>query len=251
MIAAARKAETILMVAEDMHFRPALHETVKMIERGAIGEPLYMLMHAAGVRRPSGWAAEKSRLGGGVLMDIGVHYVRALRLLMGEPDSVFASRSMQMNTKMSGEDSAQVIFSSSYGWEAHMLVSWSSQRGDLPDVVIEGDQGTIYLWPGAGFFDYYPVKPSSMTRMISYVRPYSLQAKLMKPSLQRVRIRLRERDYTGYLGEMREFVAAVSEGRNVVTPPEDGRRDLEIIISCYEALASRCIVSIQPVNGSA
>ncbi|MGH9881984.1 MAG: Gfo/Idh/MocA family protein, partial [Pyrinomonadaceae bacterium] len=154
MIAAATRAGTILMVAEDMHFRPAIREAVHLIERGAIGEPLYLLAHAAGVRRPSGWAADKNRLGGGVLMDIGVHYVRALRLLMGEPDSVFASRSMQINTKMSGEDSAQMLFSSRFGWEAHMLVSWSSQRGDLPDVVIAGEKGTIYLWPGAAFLDY-------------------------------------------------------------------------------------------------
>ena len=244
MIAASKNAGTILMVAEDMHFRPAIREAVKLIESGAIGEPLYLLAHAAGVRRPAGWAAEKERLGGGVLMDIGVHYVRALRLLMGEPNSVYASKSMQINTKMSGEDSAQLLFSSRNGWEAHMLLSWSSQRGDLPDIVIEGEKGTIYLWPGAGFIDYYPVKPKTVTRLISYVRPYSLQSRLMKPGLQRVRLRLKDDDYTGYLGEMREFVAAVSENRPPVTSPEDGRRDLEIITKCYEALSTRAPVEI-------
>jgi predicted dehydrogenase/flavin reductase (DIM6/NTAB) family NADH-FMN oxidoreductase RutF len=248
MIDAAKRAGTILMVAEDMHFRPAVREAVKMIESGAIGEPLYFMAHSAGVRRPSGWQAQKDRLGGGVLMDIGVHYVRALRLLMGEPDSVFATRSMQVNTKMSGEDSAQLIFSSRFGWQGHMLLSWSTQRGHLPDVVIEGEKGTIYLWPGARFFDFYPVKPQFVTQMISYVRPYSLQEKLMKPRLQRVRTHLSDRDHTGYLGEMQEFVAAVSEGRPPVTPPEDGRRDLEIITQCYEALAQRRSVDIDPIR---
>jgi predicted dehydrogenase/flavin reductase (DIM6/NTAB) family NADH-FMN oxidoreductase RutF len=248
MIAAAKSAGTILMVAEDMHFRTAVHESVHLIERGAIGEPLYLLAHAAGVKRPSGWVADKNRLGGGVLMDIGIHYVRALRLLMGEPDSVFVSKSMQINTKMSGEDSAQVLFSSHYGWEAHMLVSWSSQRGDLPDIVIAGEKGTIYLWPGGAFLDYYPVDPQFLTRMISFVRPYSLQAKLMKPRFQRVRIGLGNEDSTGYLGEMREFIAAVSEGRAPVTPPEDGRRDLEIITRCYESLTQRTSIDIEPIQ---
>lgn len=247
MIAAAKRAGTILMVAEDMHFRPAVRDSVGLIERGAIGEPLYLLAHAAGIRRPSGWAADKNRLGGGVLMDIGVHYVRALRLLLGEPDSVFASRSMQINTKMSGEDSAQILFSSRYGWEAHMLISWSSQRGNLPDVIIAGEKGTIYLWPGAAFIDYYPADPLFLTRMISFVRPYSLQAKLMKPRFQRVRIGLKNEDHTGYLGEMKEFIAAVSEGRAPVTPPEDGRRDLEIITRCYESLTERRLVNIGPI----
>ena len=47
-------------------------------------------------------------------MDVGVHYVRALRLLLGEPDRVFASRAMQVNTKLSGEHSVQLLFSSAY-----------------------------------------------------------------------------------------------------------------------------------------
>lgn len=248
MIAAAKRAGTILMVAEDMHFRPAIREAAQLIAQGAIGEPLYFMAHSAGVRRPSGWAADKDRLGGGVLMDIGVHYVRALRLLMGEPDSVFASKSMQINTKMSGEDSAQLLFSSRFGWEGHMLLSWSSQRGHLPDVVVAGEKGTIYLWPGARYFDFYPVKPRFVTQMISYVRPYSLQTKLMKPGLQRVRKHLSDRDHTGYLGEMQEFVAAVSEGRPTVTPPEDGRRDLEIITRCYAALAEHRPVEIDAIR---
>ena len=248
MIAAARRAGTILMVAEDMHFRPAVSEAVRLIESGAIGEPLYLLAHGGGVRRPSGWVADKNRLGGGVLMDIGVHYVRGLRLLMGEPDSVFASKSMQVNTKITGEDSVQLLFSSRFGWEAHMLLSWSSQRGHLPDIVIAGEKGTIYLWPGATFIDYYPVKPKFVSAMLSYVRPYSLQAKLMKPGLQRVRMRLKADDHTGYLGEMKEFAAAVSEGRMPVTPPEDGRRDLEIITRCYQALDERRVVNIDAIT---
>src|SRR6185503_6281454 len=126
MIMEARRNGTILMVAEDMHFRPAIKEAVKLILEGEIGEPLYFMSHAASVRRPTGWAAQANRLGGGVLMDMGVHYVRALRLLMGEPSAVSASRAMQINTKISGEDSVQVIYSSSGGWEAHMFLSWST-----------------------------------------------------------------------------------------------------------------------------
>jgi predicted dehydrogenase len=148
MIAAAGKAGTILMVAEDMHFRPSVREAVACISRGEVGEPLYLLVHAGGIRRPQGWAADKIRMGGGVLIDIGVHYIRGLRLLMGEPDRVLASRSMQINTKMLGEDSVHLIFSSRFGWEAAMLLTWSSPRGNLPDMVLAGDEGTLHLWPG-------------------------------------------------------------------------------------------------------
>lgn len=248
MILAAREAGTVLMVAEDMHFRPAVREASHRIERGDIGEPLYFLAHAGGIRRPGGWAAEKERMGGGVLIDIGVHYIRGLRLLLGEPDSVLATRAMQINTKMSEEDSVQLLFSSNAGWEAHMLLSWSSQRGHLPDIVIAGEKGTLHLWPGSRYFDYYPVVPLTLTRIVSQVRPYWLQEKLMRPSLQRTRIKLRDADVTGYLGEMQEFLAAIAEEREPVTPAADGRRDLEIVMRCYDALKTANRTNIPPAN---
>jgi myo-inositol 2-dehydrogenase/D-chiro-inositol 1-dehydrogenase len=248
MILAARQAGTILMVAEDMHFRPAIREAVKCILEGDIGEPLYFMSHAAGIRRPRGWAAQANRLGGGVLMDMGVHYVRALRLLLGEPNAVFASRAMQIDTKISGEDSVQALFSSAGGWEAHMFLSWSSPRGQIPDIIVAGERGTIHLWPGTSYIDLFPVEPPLIPRLLSFVRPYWLQEKLSRPRFGRVRIPLPEKEGSGYMGEIREFLAAVAEEREPASPPEDARRDLEIVLTCYEALAEGRRVPIESVR---
>lgn len=247
MIAAAQKAGTILMVAEDMHFRPAVHKAVACINRGDVGEPLYLLAHAGGIRRPTGWASEKDRMGGGVLIDIGVHYIRGLRLLMGEPDRVFATRAMQVNTKMMGEDSIQLLFESRFGWQAHMLLTWSSHRGDVPDFVLAGDDGTLHLWPGRPYIDYYPATPRFLPQAISYVRPYSLQEKLFRPWMNRVRLSLKEPDVTGYLGEMKEFIAAVAEERTPASVADDGRRDLEIVLRSYEALSAGTWIDVPNV----
>jgi glucose-fructose oxidoreductase len=244
MIESAKRAGIILMVAEDMHFRPALREAIRLTKRGDIGEPLYFLAHAGGVRQPSGWAADKERSGGGVLMDIGVHYVRALRLVMGEPDSVYASKAMQVNTKMRGEDSVQLLFSSQFGWEGHLLASWSSQRGHLPDIVIAGEKGTLHLWPRANYIDYYPVDPQFMTKLVSFVRPNALQVRLLRPSFQRVRKTFSDKDPTGYLGEMNEFVASVAQAREPATSAKDARRDLEIVLRGYESLNSGTVCQI-------
>ncbi len=236
MIACAARHGVSLMVAEDMHFRPGVAAAVKRIERGEIGQPLYLLAHAGGIRRPRGWAARKELMGGGVLMDIGVHYVRGLRLLMGEPDRVMATRAMQMYTKMSGEDSVQAIFSNRAGWQAHMLLTWASNRGNIPDIVVAGEKGTIHLWAGMPYIDVYPAAPLPLTRLLSYVRPYSLQERLMHPNLQRVRVKLPR--VSGYVAEYREFFAAIAEGRQPDSTARDGRRDVEIVLRGYEALAS-------------
>lgn len=248
MIAAAKRAGTILMCAEDMHFRPGVAEAVQRIRAGDIGEPLYLMAHAGGYRRSVGWAAQKERMGGGVLMDIGVHYVHGVRLLMGEPDTVRASRAMQVNVRMEAEDSAQSTFSSKLGWEAHLLTSWATSRGHLPDFVILGDRGTIHLWPNDPYLDYFPAAPRPITRFLSHVRPYALRDRLMKPEHQRVRVRLRGEVRTGYEGEMREYLSAIAERREPSLRAESARRDLEIVLCAYEALdRSPAAVSIPPV----
>jgi len=248
MIDAARKAGTILMVAEDMHFRAAIREVVRGVSLGDIGEPLYLLVNAGGIRKPRGWQANKSLMGGGVMIDIGVHYIRGMRLLMGEPDQVFASRAMQIDTKIEGEDSVQLIFASKLGWQAHMLLSWSTHRGNLPDIVLEGSEGTFHIWPGTRYFDYYPVAPRGLSQALSFVRPHALREKLMSPRLQRVRRSLVDKDPTGYRNEFIEFLDAVANERPPITTPEDGRRDLEIVLAAYEALRTNSLTSIRPLK---
>jgi predicted dehydrogenase len=169
-------------------------------------------------------------------MDIGVHYVRALRLLMGEPTSVIASRAMQIDTHSGVEDSTQAMFSSAVGWEAHMLLSWASTRGHTPDLIVVGTRGTLHLWAGAPHLDYYPVAPRPLPALLSYVRPEWLQRALRRPNQQRVRVKLPGAEGTGHADAFREFLAAVSEQRPPASPPEDARRDLEIVLRAYAAL---------------
>jgi predicted dehydrogenase len=149
---------------------------------------------------------------------------------------------------MLGEDSVQLLFSSRYGWQAHMLLSWSSQRGDLPDIVLTGDKGTLHLWPGKRYLDYYATAPRVLPQIISYLRPYWLQEKLLRPQMQRLRKPLPDRDTTGYLGEMKEFLSSIAEGRMPASPPEDARRDLEIVMRSYESLAQGGWVEIPPLQ---
>lgn len=251
MIAAGVKAGRILMVAEDMHFRPSVGFVARRIAMGDIGEPLHMVVRCGAVRRPEGWAADREKLGGGVFMDIGVHFVRAVRLLMGEPDSVFASRPMQVNTRMTGEDSLSALFESRYGWQAHILATWSYPWGMGPDIIVAGEKGTFHLWPDKPYVEFYPAAPRTMTKLIGYVRPYRLQEWLMRPGLQRVRMRIPGPKESGYRAEFREFLSAIAVGREPVTPAGDGRRDLEIVLRAYDSLEAGARVGIAGIAGAA
>ena len=246
IIGAAHRARRILMVAEDMHFRPTLTLARRLIDAGDIGEPLQMFAQTGGIRRPQGWTLRKDQLGGGVFMDLGVHYVRAMRMLMGEPDAATALPGMQIHTKMQGEDSLGVVFRSRYGWTAHLFATWSASLGIVPDIVVLGERGTLHLWPRRAYLDYYPAAPRPLVRMLSFVRPYSLQEKLIRPTMQRVRIRLSRQETTGYVDEVREFLSAVADDREPATTPGDARRDLEIVLACYQAMETGQAALIPP-----
>jgi predicted dehydrogenase/flavin reductase (DIM6/NTAB) family NADH-FMN oxidoreductase RutF len=236
MMAAARQAKRLLMVAENMHFRPDVAAAVRRISAGDIGEPVYSMTHVSAPRAPESWHGDAALAGGGPWMDYGVHQVRAIRLLMGEPDRILATRGMQMHVKMSAEDSLQVLLASRYGWQSHVFVSWLSGRGTLPEITVCGDRGQLQIYAEQPYFDFFPNAPTPITELIDMVRPYSLQAKLRHPDQQRIRIPVPPSD--AYLAEIREFLAAITEGREPVTPMVDGRRDLEIVLRGYDALKS-------------
>ena len=236
MMAAARRSGRLLMVAENMHFRADVAAVARRISAGDIGEPVYSMTHVSAPRAPESWHGDAALAGGGPWMDYGVHQVRAIRLLMGEPDRVLATRGMQMHVKMTAEDSLQVLFASRYGWQSHVFVSWLSGRGTLPEITICGDRGQIQIYAEAPYFDFFPNAPTPITELINLVRPYSLQAKLRRPDQQRVRVAVEPRDT--YLAEITEFLSAIEDGREPVTPMADGRRDLEIVLRGYDALKS-------------
>lgn len=248
MIESARRAGVVFMVAEDVHFRAAVREAARGIDRGDIGEPLFLKVHAGGSMRPRGWKANADLMGGGVLMDLGVHYVRALRMILGEPDRVLACKGMQIDTKMGGEDSVQVLFESRYGWQAHFLLSWAGPRGLNPDIIVSGDQGVFQIWPGKSYYDHIPAQPLLLPRLISYVRPARLAERLMRPELQRVRRPLAGSDVLGYLTQAREFVSAVGERRAPVSDPVHALRDLEIVLCGYRSMEAGGWVEIPPFS---
>ncbi|MBK9169035.1 MAG: Gfo/Idh/MocA family oxidoreductase [Bryobacterales bacterium] len=236
MIETAERAGKVLAVAENAHFRPAVAEAVRAIARGDIGEPLYLEVRAGTPVLLDGWKADASRMGGGVFLDIGIHYVRAMRLLMGEPDRVWATRAMTVNARISGDDSTRVIFASEAGWQAHLLLSWVSPSGGVPDITVAGDRGLIALWPQRAYYDYYPAEPPALARALSLVRPAWLAEKLRTPNAGRIRRQVPGVDPAGYLAEVRDFLDAIATGRQTSSPGMEGRRDLELVLAGYRAL---------------
>lgn len=225
------------MVSDNLHCQPAIIETRRRLENGSLGRPLHLLANSFGLHQPEqGWRMRQGEMGGGLLMDAGVRPIRAMRLLLGEPESVFAVRGPQVNAAMEGEDNVHVIFSGEPGWKAHVLLSWAARRGNLPEYVLLTEKASLHMWMNAGHMDVYPAAPGGMARAVSHVRPYWLKDRLSRPWMERTRVRLTTTDVSGHSQQMKEFLTAIESGSASHESAQQGRRDLEIILQAYRSM---------------
>ena len=139
---------------------------------------------------------------------------------------------------MEAEDSAQLLFFSQAGWQAHVLLSWTARRGELPEYIVICEKGSLHLWMNRASMVFYPSEPRPFQRLVSKVRPHWLQEKLMSPRMEGQRVRLPGNDTTGHTGQMREFLRAVASGSAETALAVEARRDLEIILRAYDSMNS-------------
>jgi predicted dehydrogenase len=169
---------------------------------------------------------------------------------MGEPDRVMATRSIQLNTKMEGEDSVLLMAESRYGWRASMLFNWAGPRGDLPDIVVAGTEATMELRVGKPAVDIYPAGGSAIAGLVGRAGLARIAAWLADPRRKRYRLPVPGDDPAGYRAEIAEFLAAVAEDRLPASPGIEGRRDLEIVLAGYRSLETGAWADIPATIGA-
>lgn len=95
ILAAARQAGTVFMVAEQAHYWPDARKVQELIQAGAIGEVITARAYFGnplGQRNPGPrpWRYELAKAGGGITIDGGAHWLRPLRMWLGEIEEVVA-----------------------------------------------------------------------------------------------------------------------------------------------------------------
>ncbi len=70
---AVADAGVTAMVAENYHFKPLVRVLKQHVERGDIGHPMFVELNRTGRSRAKGWRADAEMMGGGALLEGGVH----------------------------------------------------------------------------------------------------------------------------------------------------------------------------------
>ncbi len=113
-------------VAENYFYKPMIKKIRKHIEDGLIGKVIFIELNKTNRDRVTGWRLEERMMGGGALLEGGVHWVNALVSLAGSyPKEVFAVRpGITYDTDIPFEDTLMLIAKFDNGIIGKLLHSW-------------------------------------------------------------------------------------------------------------------------------
>jgi myo-inositol 2-dehydrogenase/D-chiro-inositol 1-dehydrogenase len=148
MIAAAAAGGVHLCLGHVLRYLPVFDRMRRMLDEGLIGRPF-----AVRVSRLGGWGVsqpwrQRRALSGGPLFEVNVHEIDFMRLVLGEPASVYASGSQAVVRGTDFEDTVFLTVRYRDGGHGVLHSSIAAARGAYSGE-IQGTEGTIAFtnWP--------------------------------------------------------------------------------------------------------
>ncbi|MFQ5693190.1 MAG: Gfo/Idh/MocA family protein [Nitrospinota bacterium] len=136
----------VLMVAENFRFKPSVRKARRLIQSGVVGRVKCVRVKVAALARHEGWRTEASRMGGGALVDGGIHWVDTLLYWAGPPKRVYAVQGPKTRDNVPVEDTVHVLAEHEGGVVSELTHSWGiPSPGRVQFSSISGTEGTLYV----------------------------------------------------------------------------------------------------------
>jgi myo-inositol 2-dehydrogenase/D-chiro-inositol 1-dehydrogenase len=228
LIALARARGKVLAVGHEMRLSSLWGKVKEMIDAGAVGEPLYVLVELW--RRPyrlgaDGWRYDVSRVGNWILEE-PIHFFDLVRWYLagaGEPVSVYA----RANSKQPGHPELQDNFSAvlNFPGGAYAVISQTLAGYEHHQVVkVAGTRGSLWAaWGGA--MDRTPQPTFSLKHHDGQ-------------EVREVPIGRSAGEFYELEDEMAMMVRAVRDGSPVAASGEDGRWSVALCLAAQRSVES-------------
>lgn len=223
ILAAARASGRVFMVAENAQYWPEVVRAAEVIRSGAIGEVVtaraaFTFLYDPqwfGGDRP--WRLDRAQTGGGIAIDGGSHWIRPLRMWLGEIEEVVAAVDHPLKV-MEGESLVRAILRFRSGkiatFDALML---DTTMAPEPWWRVTGTRGELLI-------------DGSFTGGLHLFDPEHPQGQLLAPP----------RGYAASFGpELADFARAVQHGAPPAAGPEHALGELRTALAIYRSAASR------------
>jgi predicted dehydrogenase len=212
ILARATKLGRHVLVAENHRYRPNVMRLETMVNSGALGvikliRINIMRMHQF---KQEEWRAIENQMGGGPLIDAGIHWVNVLLTLgQAEPVSITAYEPPITNKPSPREDSIVVTCQFPNGAVGSLIFSWGIHAFPLNFFSVHGSTGSAYSFEGGRFG--------------------LVTARFLRPMV------FPFRDWRGFVAMWKDFLNGFASGNpdGCLTNGHIGRRDLAFVETAY------------------
>jgi UDP-N-acetyl-2-amino-2-deoxyglucuronate dehydrogenase len=221
ILAAARVAGSVFMVAEQSQYWPGAVKVQQLIQDGALGE-IITARASFGGKAGRGWGTnpwryDKEITGGGIVIDGGAHWIRPLRMWLGEIDEVIATLGHPLE-EMEGESLAHAVFRFKSGKVA-VFEALRAGAVDAPgeDFRVTGTEGIVVIEKGR------------TGRALLYDREHRQGREILPAG---------ETKNPSFGPELADFARAVLEGTPLAAGPEESLGELRTALAMYRSAQS-------------
>jgi len=227
MAKTAAKNGVYLMVEQTQRFDPVHQAAKKVIDSGMLGR-VHNIRGRIGHAGPEYWSEgkahwfyDKSKSGGGAMIDIGVHITDLIRWFAGKKiTEVFATiRTIEKNVKV--DDNATVLFKFADGAKGEIECSWTTRPYEVTTTV-------------------YGTKGKMMTSIGTEKPVKVVMAKTRKgddPNQTSNEIYPKIGAGSGWKNAVHYFIDCVKDRKKPFVSGEEGRETMRIINAAYESNA--------------
>ena len=228
MIAAAKKANVKLMVAEHHRYIPSVLKAKELIDDGSLGEIFLIRCNLFSNDRQSwplqkDWRSDNEKRGGGVLLSDGVHRINVLRTLGGDVASVYCL--FPPTSYFDGEHTAFLSIRYKSGVLGSLVTSCTVRLKTLS---------------AAPWFSVFGTEGSVLSPDYQKLNVYS--TKLPECSEGPVEMNLEKRDIV--LEELKDFLDSIRTGRESLVSGEEGRKDIEVCLAGYKSVKEGKVINL-------
>jgi predicted dehydrogenase len=224
ILAAARAAGTVFMVAENAQYWPEILTARQLLRDGAIGDvvtaraatffpALTDFYGEDGGTRP--WRYDRAAAGGGVVIDTGSHWLRPLRMWLGEVTEVVAALGRPVD-EMEGESLCRALLR----FDSGVVAGFDAMLATAPVAPeplfrITGTRGEL------------TVEPTGWVKVWDGTDPRGTKVGTPRGYL------------ASYEGQLADFAAAVLDGATPAVPAEYALGELRTALAIYRSAETR------------
>lgn len=237
---ATRDAGVIAMALMMMRFVPSYQRLKGLLDQRTFGTPLVYRTHFshAGIYKSykpsSDWFLDRSKAGGGPLIDLGVHHFDLLRWLSGQDVQAVSCEVATISPDSGSENNALVSLTLTDGTVCQLFLSFTTALPvgyHMQKVEIYGTTGSAWC------------SPTTVERPALRV---FREGSDTDPLLGITEIRVPEID--PWANTIEHFATCILNREQPLTTFQDGRKALQVVLAAYQSAAEGRRVQIEEVK---